>query len=152
MASDGIGFAKGAIHYYRKGLSSAMTAVMTINLPEQTAKSVINGLSSAYEHVMKVENSERTRLIFANLYQKWVYLFYPQYKSYVEQFELKIKELGGSSLKPQGGTLFNMLIKICPWKVIRKIQIALYKSIWRPILVYKANAKLKRQFGIEKTS
>lgn len=148
LQSDGIGFAKGAKHYYRKGSSSAMTSVMTINLPEKTATSVVIGLNKACDVMLQVEDSPRMRLVFANLFQKWVYLFYPKHKSYVTQFENKIIALGGSELPPKGGKLYNALIKVLPWKAATQVQSSLYQTIWKPILVWKQKRKFKKQFGI----
>jgi glycosyltransferase involved in cell wall biosynthesis len=148
LQSDGIGFASGAVHYYRKGVSSAMTSVMTINLPKSTSTSVINGLHKAFDNVISVENSARTRLVFSNLFQKWVYLFYPKHIAYVEQLEDTISKLGGSTLKPAGGKFFNILLKFLPWKVVVRIQIILYKTIWKPVLILKQQRKLKKQFGV----
>lgn len=149
LESNGIGFAKGAVHYYRKGSPNAMTSVITLNLPEATAKSVVTGLYKAYENVMKVEDSPRIRLIFANLFQKWVYIMYPKHIFYVKQMESTIKLLGGSSRLPQGGKLYNILVRILPWKVVTRLQLILYKTVWKPILLLKQKRKLKRQFGLD---
>lgn len=149
LESDGIGFAKGALHYYRKGLPNAMTATMTSNIPEATAHSVHIGLNKAYEQVVAAEDSERMNRVFANLFQKWVYLLYPSHKTYVKHMETRIKQLGGSTRKPSGGTLFNYLVTLMPWKLVAQIQQLLYASIWKPILLRKRKARLKKQFKLE---
>lgn len=149
LESDGIGFAKGAMHYYRKGLPNAMTSVINSKVPEPTATSVVIGLNKAYENVIKAENSSRIRLVFANLFQKWVYLFYPNHSAYVNQLEKTIKQIGGSNRKPTGGALFKVLNKFLPWKAVTVLQNIVHQTIWKPILLRKHKAKLKKQFGVD---
>lgn len=146
LESEGIGFAKGALHYYRKGLPNAMTAVVNSKIPSATATSVNIGLYAAYEHVIKIENSSRIRLVFANLFQKWVYQLYPAHKKLAKKMEVSIKELGGSTLSPPGGILFKTLNKVLPWKSVARLQYALHQTIWGPFLKWKHQAKLKKQF------
>ena len=148
LESEGIGFAKDAIHYYRKGSPNAMTAVMTINLPEATATSVVTGLNKACDLMLKAEDSPRMRLLFANLFQKWIYMFYPKHKAYVKQFETKVKELGGSKRPPKGGRLYNALVVVFPWKMVTRIQSMLYSTIWERVLIAKQKRKLKKQFDL----
>ncbi len=143
LHSDGIGFANEAIHYYRKGLTSAMTSKMN----DRIALSIYTGVNEAYKNVMVVENSSRMRLAFANQFQKWVYQFYPAHKELAQKMEITIQELGGSSLPPPGGTLFKALNKVLPWKTVSQLQYIMHKSIWRPLLKWKQEAKLKKQFN-----
>jgi GT2 family glycosyltransferase len=145
--SDGIGFAKGAKHYYRKGITAAMTSKMGGNIPEKTATSVFIGLNKAWEEVKKKEDSPRIRLVFANLFQKWIYLLYPGHLEYVHAFEKSVAELGGSTLKPAGGRVFTGLIKVIPWKGVRYMQHILYATVWKPVLVWKSRKRLKKQFN-----
>lgn len=142
LHSDGIGFADGAIHYYRKGLKSAMTSKMN----DRIALSIFTGVNKAFQNVMEVENSTRTRAAFANQFQKWVYQFYPEHKALANKMEVIIKELGGSTLSPPGGSLFRALNKGLPWKTVAKLQFVLHRSIWKPLLKLKHDAKLKKQY------
>lgn len=143
LHSEGIGFAKNAIHYYRKGLANAMTSKMN----DKIALSIYTGVSEACNNVLSVENSQRVKNAFANQFQKWVYQFYPSHKSLVDKMETKIKALGGSELKPQGGKIFKLLNLIFPWKLVMHLQLIMHKTVWKPILVWKNSSKLKRQFG-----
>ncbi|MEM6515879.1 MAG: glycosyltransferase family 2 protein [Bacteroidota bacterium] len=148
LHSDGIGFAKEAKHYYRKGSANAMTGVMKLGLPDATAKSVVTGLNSAREVMLKAENSPRMRLVYANLYQKWIFLFYPKHKDHVKEFEAQVKKLGGSNISPKGGRLYNLLLVFLPWKLVTKLQFFLHSTIWTPILKRKQHNKFKKQFGV----
>lgn len=145
LESNGIGFAKGAKHYYRKGLSNAMTSSMS----QRIANSIYLGVSEAFKNVMKVENSPRTRLAFANQFQKWVFHFYPKFSDVTTIMEKRINELGGSNLKPKGGCIFHLLNKFLPWKTVAKIQLKIHETIWRPILKLKERKKHQRQFGLK---
>lgn len=152
LQSDGIGFAKGALHYYRKGLPNAMTAVKNSYIPKPTATSVFIGLNKAFENVIKTENSSRIRLVFANLFQKWVYQFYPAHKVLADKMEVIIKELGGSTMLPPGGTMFKTLNRILPWKRVAQLQYAMHSTVWGPFLKWKHKNKLKKQFKFQNKS
>ncbi|GHB37120.1 glycosyltransferase family 2 protein [Mongoliitalea lutea] len=143
LNSDGIGFATEAIHFYRKGLTNAMTSKMN----DKIAMSIFTGVNTACENILLVEDSIRTRAAFSNQFQKWVYHLYPSQKSIVRLMESKIKELGGSELTPEGGKIFQLLIIILPWKFVRYIQWVLHKSIWKPVLSWKMKNKMKSNFG-----
>ncbi|MCF1190802.1 glycosyltransferase [Mangrovimonas sp. AS39] len=145
LNSDGVGFAEGAIHYYRKGLSSAMTSHMN----RRIAESIFTGVFEAHNNVLKFENSPRVRLAFANQFQNWVYQFYPNYKDLSRKMELLIDDLEGSTLKPEGGRLFYFLNRFLPWKWVAYIQWTMHKTIWKPILKFKENQKLKKQFNVD---
>ncbi len=144
LYSEGIGFAENAIHYYRKGLANSMTSKMN----DKVALSIYTGVSQAFNHVFSVESSERVKKAFASQFQNLVYQFFPTQPILVDIMEVKIKSLGGSALKPEGGALFKLLILVMPWKVVKYFQTFMYKTIWFPILVWKKNKKLKKQFGI----
>ena len=143
LNSDGIGFEKDAIHYYRKGLTNAMTSKMN----DRIALSIFTGVSEACQNALSVENSPRIKNAFANQFQKWVYQFYPSHKNLVDKMALKIKALGGSELKPSGGKIFRLLNLIFPWKLVKDFQFIMHKTVWKPMLVWKNKCKLKRQFG-----
>jgi glycosyltransferase involved in cell wall biosynthesis len=143
LHSEGIGFAENAIHYYRKGLANSMTSKMN----DKIALSIYTGVTEACNHVLSVENSGRVRKAFANQFQKWVYQFYPLQQSLIDKMETKIKTLGGSDLKPEGGSIFNLLNKYFSWKFVTNLQFVMHRTIWRPMLVWKNTQKLKRQFG-----
>lgn len=140
LNSEGIAFAKNAIYYYRKGLVSAMTSKMN----EKISNSIFTGVSTACDNVLLVENSNRTRTAFANQFQKWIFQLYPSHQKVVRLMEDKIIELGGSELSPEGGRVFQLLIIIFPWKFVRNIQWVLHKSLWKPVLILKAEKKNRK--------
>ena len=144
LNSDGIGFAKDALHYYRKGLENAMTSSMN----EKIALSIYTGVKKAQENILLAENSPRMRLAFANQFQKWVYHFYPNHLNITLKMEKIIHELGGSILSPNGGRIFTILNFVLPWKWVMQIQNCLHKTIWKPILKWKHKLKLKQQFDL----
>jgi glycosyltransferase involved in cell wall biosynthesis len=143
LHSEGIGFAENAIHYYRKGLANSMTSKMN----DKVALSIYTGVTEACNHVLSVDDSERIKKAFATQFQKWVYHFYPLHPNLIDKMETKIKSLGGSELRPEGGRIFKLLNKVFYWKVVMRFQFAMHRTVWGPILVWKNNKKLKRQFG-----
>ena len=139
LNSDGIGFAKDALHYYRKGLENAMTSSMN----EKIALSIYTGLKEAMGNILKKENSNRMRKGFAYQFQKWVFQFYPNQKTITKKMELIIIDLGGCEVKPEGGMLFKLLNTILPWTWVKQLQYIMHKTVWKPVLKYKQRVKSK---------
>jgi len=140
LQSDGIGFAKGAVHYYRKGLESAMTSKMN----KKIALSIFTGVKEAYNHTIVKEDSLRIRRAFANQFQKWIYQFYPSHSNLVREMEDIVESLGGSTLVPPGGKVFIILNKIFKWKIVASMQWFLHQTLWWPVLKWKRREKLKQ--------
>lgn len=143
LNSEGIGFASGAIHYYRKGLDTAMTSLLN----DEIAFSIYSGVLSAYNNIKYKEDSPRIQKAFADQFQKWIYYFYPLHLTLIDSMENLVKDMGGSALKPSGGKIFNFLIIFLPWKVVKWIQYFLHKSVWKPILKLKKKQKYKKHFN-----
>jgi glycosyltransferase involved in cell wall biosynthesis len=141
-ASKGIRFAKGAKLYYRTGNQKSLTHSKN----EQAYRSALLTTELAMVNILKIENSQRMRQLFADRFQAWIYLMYPQHKSIRKTMRSHIKDLGGSALKPEGGRLFKLLNLIFPWQVVKWTQFMVHKTIWRPILTLKYKRKMRKKF------
>jgi len=142
-ASQGIRFAQGAKLFYRKGDMNALTHSKS----KKAYESALLTTELAMQKVLGLEDSERMRRLFADRFQSWIYEIYPKHNDIVQRMGTHVKNLGGSTMKPIGGSIFNLLIAVFPWKWIKITQFYLHKSIWKPVLKWKYNSKLKRQFG-----
>lgn len=142
-ASEGVRFAKGAKLYYRKGNLNALTHSKS----RKAYESALLTTELAMQTILGSENSLRMQKLFANRFQSWVYEIYPQHKDIVNKMKSHIKDLGGSSTKPQGGKVFSLLNIIFPWTWIKWLQYFLHNTFWKPILKWKYQQKLNEQFG-----
>jgi len=118
LASKGVKFCSGAKSYYRSGISSSLS--------HKNSKS---GLESAFEslklcstYLLAVEDSLRTRQACASVFQRFIYSVYPEVPDLVQAAEAKIKFLGGSNLKPDGGLMFQLMTNTLGWKLARQLQ------------------------------
>lgn len=110
-------FAEEAKLYYRSGM-----ATLSQTFSRKAFKSAIlsNELGCAY--LLQKEDNEETRNLCANRYQEWVFRIYPSNKDLVKQLEKKIKILGGSHRKIDGGGVFKTISTIAGWKTAKLIK------------------------------
>ena len=133
LASKRVKFAKGAKLYYRSGLQNSLSQEFSIN----AINSALLTTELACKNILLKENSFITRSLCANRYQMWVYRIYPKYPQMISLFENKIKELGGSNIKIDGGKIFIFLKSILGWKLTKRIQLLSYKYGWKLIIRFK---------------
>ncbi|NIK91360.1 glycosyltransferase family 2 protein [Mangrovimonas sp. CR14] len=136
-ASKGVVFAKGSKIYYRKGVSNALSGTTSRSAME----SAISTTEMAMRTILSLENSDRMNRLLANRFQSWVYVMYPKHPDLIKKAEEHITSLGGSDLRPAGGSLFHMLNKIMGWKRTYKIQYLAYKFGWKVVLKLKSKKK-----------
>ena len=118
LSSSGVTFCEDARVYYRSGLSQSVSICTEPNSHE----SIYRSLELCAFHLLAREDSERTRGACAAQYQRFIYDVYPDSLNLVRQAEEKVRELGGSALKPGGGQLFQLTSKTLGWKTAKRIQ------------------------------
>jgi len=118
LNSSGVTFCEDARVYYRSGLSQSLSICTGPNSHE----SIYRSLELCAFHLLAREDSERTRGACAAQYQRFIYDVYPDSLNLVRQAEEKVRELGGSSLKPGGGQFFQLTSKTLGWKTAKRIQ------------------------------
>ncbi len=118
LSSSGVEFCEDARVYYRSGLSQSWGRGVKPNSHE----SVFRSLELCASHLLAREDSERTRGACAAQFQRFIYGVYPNSPYLVRRAEEKVRELGGSDLKPGGGNLFQITSKTLGWKTAKRIQ------------------------------
>ncbi len=118
LNSSGVTFCEDARAYYRSGLSQSLS----ICTEPTSHESIYRSLELCAFHLLAREDSERTRGACAAQYQRFIYDVYPDSLNLVRQAEEKVRELGGSELKPGGGQLFQLTSKTLGWKTAKRIQ------------------------------
>lgn len=116
-AADGLVFAPDARLYYRSVANS-----LSAQVSPAAAASAALSLRLGTDHLLAAEDSPRTRRAAANMLQTFAYTFYPAYADLRRQIALRIAELGGSDLVPDGPPGFHKLRRWIGWRGARRVQ------------------------------
>lgn len=118
LSSKEIRFAKNAILYYRSGLNSSLSNQKSRNAYLSAFNSINFGLNT----LINFEESERTKMIAADIYKEWSFEFYPsQMDLYLSAIE-NSKNFGKSNVKFHAGNLTLVLSRIIGWKLTKRIK------------------------------
>ncbi|ASB50960.1 glycosyltransferase family 2 protein [Alkalitalea saponilacus] len=121
-------FTPGAKIFYRSGNTNSLAATKS----RAAFKAALLSTELGCRLLLVENNSKDIKKLCANRYQEWVFRMYPFYPELVKETEKRIKELGGSSLRMEGGKVFLFLSTIFGWKIAKHIQIFSYKSGYKP--------------------
>lgn len=105
LASSEIRFSESSFVYYRSGNSTSISQ----SISQRKAQSLLRSYHSYQEHILKVEDSERTRTALASRYRSFVYAFYDSYSELAEEARRAAIELGVKKLPMTGGVNFRTL-------------------------------------------
>jgi glycosyltransferase involved in cell wall biosynthesis len=118
LNSTGVSFCEDARVFYRSGLSRSWSRGSMPNGYE----SVYRSLELCVAQLLAKEDSHRTRGACAAQFQRFIYGVFPDSPELVQRAEEKVREMGGSDLKPSGGHFFHFASKTLGWKTARRIQ------------------------------
>lgn len=124
LAADEIKFSSAATLYYRSGVSNALSGRKTIS----AVKSAILSVQLATQQLLEKEDSERTRRVAANCLMNLAYEYELVYPELLRPITIKIKALGGSSVKYRSGKVVNLLTSIFGWKFAKRFQL-FYRNV-----------------------
>jgi glycosyltransferase involved in cell wall biosynthesis len=123
LASRQILFCSGARTYYRSGLSSSLSGSKS----QLAWASLFTSAEIGKNLLLERENSDRTRYACATRFQHFIYEVYPEVPKLCAEAELKIQALGGTKLKPQGGSLFRLMTALMGWRQAKQLQRFIYR-------------------------
>lgn len=118
LASKGIKFCSGAKSYYRSGINGSLSNTTSFAAWE----SAFHTIEICANNLLLKENSLRTRHACATAFQRFVYSAYPDALDLVQKAEAKVKLLGGSNLKSDGGFAFQLAANTLGWKLAKRLQ------------------------------
>ena len=118
LVSDGVRFTPGARLFYRSGIAGSISKRKNRAACESAKRSVL--LSA--EHLLKVEDSPRTRRAAARMIRSIVYSFYPAHADLADELEREVARLGGTDLKPQGGVAFRTIAAVAGWRAALRMR------------------------------
>jgi len=117
-------FCENSILYYRSGMQQSLSRQFSPKHKKSAYDSLLKGIDTLLQRY----NNERSRLAAANSMQLLVFGLYPRDKQYFLPLENIIKELGGSSIKIEGGNLYKLLGRVVGWKMAKRLRLFLYKN------------------------
>ena len=118
LASEGIVFCKQSKCYYRSSLPNSLSRT-------KSSSGLISALKSielCTEYLLAAKNNRSTRNACADAFQRFVYSTYPNQIDLILAAEKKVDWLGGSTLEPSGGKMFQIFSKVVGWKAAKKLQ------------------------------
>ncbi len=117
-ACDSVCFAPEARLYYRSGISGSLSGQKSRKAVESQYLSLTLGTG----HLLKAEDSLRTRRACANILQAFEYEHYPSHSDLRAAVRARVAELGGSDIAPSGPPGFHKLRRCIGWKAARHVQ------------------------------
>ena len=118
LASHGVRFCHGGLSYYRSGQSGSLSQSKS----EQAWAAAFCSLELAVSHLLKAEDSPRTRHACATVLQRYIYEAYPRAIACRSSANRQITTLGGSELQPDGGPRFQLARHVLGWRLAKRLQ------------------------------
>lgn len=118
LASKGVRFCRDAISYYRSGLTGSLSQTKS----EQSWVAAFHSLELAAGHLLKAEDSPRTRHACAAAFQRYIYEAYPRAAACRQRAKRHLTTLGGSDLQPEGGPKFRLARRMFGWRLAKRLQ------------------------------
>jgi hypothetical protein len=123
LASSRVVFCEQARSYYRKGLAESLSS-------GRSARAVRSHLevTRLYEqHLLARRADAAARQVCANMYQAFIYEYYPAFPELRAAAAARVQALGGSSAAPSSTPLFRKLDALVGWRLSKRIQHVVYQ-------------------------
>lgn len=120
-AAEEILYAPGARLYYRSGMADSLSGQKSRKAVESQALSLLLGT----DHLLRAEDSRRTRRACANMLQQFDYEHFPHHPDLRAQVISRLAALGGSDVAPIGPPRFHSLRRLIGWRAARLVQKAM---------------------------
>ena len=126
LNSSQVLFCEEARSYYRSGIEGSWSKRRT---PEMLL-AIYRSIETSTAHLLKTEDSPRTRKACADHFQQFIYDIYPHMPYLIRRAEYKVRFLGGSDHKlAGGGTVFRLIANTLGWKPAKRIQV-FKRKVW----------------------
>lgn len=120
LNSDGVVFDENSTLYYRSGIGGLSTVRSDI-----AVLSAFNAIDNSTRNLLKADNCPEAVNACANLWQNFIYTFYPKLPDLLDIAAKHVKELKGSDLPYPSGGLTKIMANIIGWKATKKIKLFL---------------------------
>jgi glycosyltransferase involved in cell wall biosynthesis len=116
--ADRVRFTPDCPLYYRSGIQGSLSGRKSRAAVESAFHSLVRGT----QHLLRVRDDANARLSCANVFQDFIYTYYPDHADLRAQVQARIKQLGGSDLPPDGPPRFHTLRRFTGWRMARRVQ------------------------------
>ena len=116
--SNGVKFVPDAKVFYRRGFNT----LSDIDYSPRKLESQRLALQLQIEHLLALENTDRTRRAGIKFLQTYAILFYPERVDLISEFEKLAKELGGRLETPQLSWKYAWIQKLFGWTAAKRAQ------------------------------
>jgi hypothetical protein len=118
LAASGVVFCDSARGYYR----STGRDTLSQRQDRDALASALAAIDLCCDKLLRRSASPVAARACATQYQRFVYAAYPQVPDLTANAERRVRELGGSELRPGGGHVFQTLSRIFGWKFAKRCQ------------------------------
>lgn len=112
-------YVSDAYFYYRSGLSDSLSR----KNDRRAADSALRAYELGTSYLLSAENSERTRLVSANVFRQFEFRYYPRFPDLRARAATRAAALGGGDLMPDGPPRFHRLRRFVGWRLARRAQL-----------------------------
>jgi glycosyltransferase involved in cell wall biosynthesis len=142
LASQGVKFCWGARSYYRSGNAGSLSGSKS----RKAWESAFLSLKLGTQNLLAAQNSLQTRQVCADVFQRFIYETYPDVLDLRQQAEVRVAELGGSTLEPEGGLMFQILSTCVGWQMAKQTQNFAYYHGYRKVAIGWQLSQLTQAF------
>ena len=111
-------FTPGAVLHYRSGLRGSLSGQKSRRAVESAFQSLTKGTG----HLLACRADAEAKRSCANLFQDFIYTYYPDHKDLLSAMTARVDVMGGSDLAPDAPARFQNLRKALGWKLARRVQ------------------------------
>jgi hypothetical protein len=123
-ASERVKFVPEAKSYYRVGNTGSLSKRTSY----KACESLLLSLTLCFEHLLLLENSERTRSACLKYLQIWLLYFYPEKPKLMNRMSDLARELGGSLPPPEVSWKYYPIERVMGWEIAKKVM-----TCWRNV-------------------
>lgn len=125
LLSSEVVFCPDARVYYRSLVAGSLSRVRT----DEAWRSVFRSFELTGERLLAREDSPRTRGAYAAQLQRLVYESYPRMAPERRSAARRIKELGGTSVRPEAGARHRLVQRLVGWKLAKRLYDVLHGGV-----------------------
>ncbi len=111
-------FTSGAVLQYRSGLAGSLSGQKSRMAVESAFKALTRGVDG----LLRCRDDAEARRSSANLFQDFIYTYYPAHADLRQECARRVVELGGSELEPEGSPKFRLLRSVVGWRLAKRVQ------------------------------
>jgi glycosyltransferase involved in cell wall biosynthesis len=131
-ASEFVRFVPGGRSYYRQWNAASLSRRRS----NKALRSLLKSLTLSVGHLLRLEDSERTREAARSYLQVWMEEFYPDQTELLDELQAFARDLGGTLNPPSLGAPYRVIQQLFGWDAAKKAM--------RTVAAVKLAARVRR--------